>query len=368
MKTSNIAVGLSILVFFLLAPLYPHAYAHPDFRIVNEILEVPAGRFVEYPLSVHFHRVVGAFEVISPINGVITILIMDDPSYAIYASDKQVSPLYSSSKINKGTLNFLVPCCKEPRSEPGVMLEEAPGGFAGAYNRYHLVVDNANSSANARIMLRVTLIHDGPGVVLHDGEPFATVQLGGFFGIVGFMMGMHMWRSIRRSPSTVESQANRKVMLASVRCVAIFAASTLIGFTMAVLGARSYGGSLVDGLVASLAGIQLPPNPFVGSELILLPITLIPWILALIIWVKGFRTAAKTGSLTLGSIGVVMGAMSLAVGLLFTLNYFSAPFSLLPFVMGGIFGALFVIGGLYLVRKFRKAEGDLLLTRGGHRG
>ena len=356
------------MLVLLLPTIFPVAYAHPDFRVVDEVLEVPAGRFVDYPLSVHFHRVVGTLEVVSPTDGIVTILIMDDPSYAIYASGKQVPRLYSSGEINRGTLNFLISCCREPRNEPGVIMEEAPGGFAGAYNRYHLVVENADSSVDARIRLHVTLIHDGLGVVFYDGESFAALQLGGFFGIVGLMMGLHMRRSISRSPPSVESQPTRKLMLASVCCGAIFAASTLIGFTMAVMGARSYGGSLVDGLVASLAGFQLPPNPFAGSEFILLPTTLIPWMLALIIWVKGFRVAAKTGSLMLGGIGVVMGIISFVVGLLLTLNYFSAPFSFLPSVMGGIFGVLQVLGGVYLATKFRKAEGDPLLTRGGHHG
>lgn len=65
--------GLAFILSFLI--LFPQpAYAHPDFPIADSVLQVSPGGFVEFPLSVHFHRVVGTFEVTSPAGGTITAL------------------------------------------------------------------------------------------------------------------------------------------------------------------------------------------------------------------------------------------------------------------------------------------------------
>lgn len=329
----KIVLAISLALWLSSLPIVP-VYAHPDYKIVDEILVVPPGKFVEFSLPVHFHRVVGSFEVVSPADGLVNILLMDNQAFNRYTKGESSSQLYSSGKASKGTLNYLVACCVTP-------IDWYQGNRQEFYTNYHLVIDNQESSS-ITIRLRITLIHDGGAVIAYSGEPFVPVEVVGIFAAIGAVMGLYMRRSIRRTTTSMaERRASRKLMIVSIGSVAFFASASVLGLIVAIMGARSYGGSLIDGLVVGTADIL----GGIPSGLIFFP-----WLFALLLWTKGFGMTVAMGSRLVGSMGVIYGVVSLLVGSLLALNY--GPI-LLPTLVAGIVGLPQILGGLYLIQRYQ---------------
>jgi hypothetical protein len=313
----------------LLIALHVPAYAHPDFPIADTALEIPPGKVVEFPLSVHFHRVVGSFEVISPADGAGTVLVLDDQAFTSYAARQHASPLYSSGKTSQGKLNFLIACC---------IGEFLKSPYTGNYTQYHLVIDNRESSSATTVELRATLIHDGQAVTIYGAEPFAVISIGGFFGAIGAGLALYLIRRVRGRTvsSVVDSRMERKIVLCSLGSLAIVAAASALGLGLASKGIEAYGGNLVEGFFASNAD---RPSQY---------LMFFAWILAVLLWTKSFGMAVAVGSRLVGGIGVIGGVGSLVVGSLLALNYGSILF---PAFAAGVVGLPQILGGLYLIQR-----------------
>lgn len=315
---------------------------------------VPAGNFLEYPLSVHFHRIVGSFAVVSPDAGTVTVLLMDDLNYAEYAAARPASRLYSSGMISRGTLNFLIVCCVKPETTPGYVGEVVSSGYTRGYTRYHLVLENPDSSASTTVRMKIELIHDGGAVIAYNGEEFAAASTVGFAAVIGVPMIFYMRKSIVRTSTFQEARGLGKITVFPVVSGALAASLTLIGLTLAFLGTLSYGGRLIDGLIASQAEFATPLPSLFGGELSVADVLFPLWLLVILLWMIGFRMASTTGSRLLGSTGVIEGVIPLVMGSTLAVHYWPAPLFFVPILAAGLVGLPQVLGGLYLIRRFQR--------------
>jgi len=337
-KLAGILIGQALLlIYYFLIALPSPAYAHPDFPIADKAVEISPGRFIEFPLTVHFHRVVGSLEVISPEVGTVTALLMDDQAFTRYAAGQPSPKLYSSGTTGSARLNFLIACCR-------VIQLSREYNRELTYTKYHLVIDNTQSSSSVRVKLRASLLHDGLAIIVYGGEPFAVAMVGPFFGAIGLTMAF-MIRRVRRAPVAPlpDSRVGRRIMLLSMASLAIFVLACMLALGWAIAGSRAYGGSLIDGLSARAA--EVPSRlEFLWSFPVL-------WMAGVLLWMRGFGKAAAAGSRLLGSIGVIEGAGSLLVGALLAFHYRSI---VLPTLFAAIVGLPQIRGGLYLLERSQK--------------
>ena len=333
--------GLAFILSFLI--LFPQpAYAHPDFPIADSVLQVPPGGFVEFPLSIHFHRVVGTFEVTSPAGGTITALLMDDDAFTRYAAGQPSSPLYSSDRTDRGKLNYVIACCR-------IVLLTREYRQDLTYTPYHLVLDNTASPSSVTVRLRANLFHDGMAVIVHVAEPFGIIPMIGFFGAIGVGMSVFMRRKIRAAtPSSLyDGGEGPKVRLLSLGSLASFVALSLVVVSLGIAGMSSYGGSLIDGLaiVTKASGLDLPSAGRYDLVEVLIPAS---WLLALLFWLGAFGAAVNRGSRLAGMIGIGEGLGWLGFWLLVAVNYGSV---LVPAVLAALISLPQSLGGLYLISK-----------------
>lgn len=326
--------GIFIALILFPQPAYAHPDAHPDFPIADSVLQVPPGEFVEFPLSIHFHRVVGAFEVVSPAGGAITALLMNDDAFTRYAAGQPSSPLYSSGRTDRGTLNYVIACCRafvagEDRQE--------------TYTPYHLVLDNTASPSSVTVRLRAVLLHDGGAVIVHVGEPFAIIPMIGFVGAIGVGMSVFMRRKIRAATPSSPSKAREgpKILLLSLGSLASFVVFSLL-VVRGIAGMSSYRQSLIDGLITI--------NPKRGWDLAEV-LMILSWLLALLFWLGAFGAAVNRGSWLTGMIGIVAGLGWLGFWLLVAVNYSSF---LVPALLAVLISLPLSLGGLYLISKSQR--------------
>ena len=336
MRLAVVAAGgflKTFLVLIMVVSLAVPGYSHPDFQIASETVVVGPGGFAEFPLSVHYHRIVGNFEVVDPVGGGVTLLLFDEQGFTDYAEGRADSRLYSSEENSKGSVNFLIPCCVER-----------------TYSEYHLVVDNTASSSPSSVRLHIELVHDDLAVIILDAEPSAAVLGGGLFGVFGVIISLSLVSAVRGSPnaSVRERGSVRRVRLLSLAGSTILVAVFLLGFGVAALGVESYGGSLVEGFVAGVTRLSLPQGPFGSTLSVLVAVMVFPWIFAMILWTKSFGMAVGVGSRMVGVIGIVHGAGLFLIASILALTYESI---LLPILISGIVGLPQILGGAYLIQR-----------------
>lgn len=322
----------------------PPAYAHPDLPVTDSTVEVAAGTFVAFPLSAHFHRMVGKIEVIRPGEGTVSVLLMDDPGFASYAAGQLAPYLYSSGRTHEARLNFLIACCTR-RLDLG-------GKFAQQWDPFHLVIDNRESSSAALVKLRAALIHDGAAVVLYNGEPFAAVQVVGFFGAFGIISAFFVIKTARRGPGRARApdQTGRSERAYALGSLFLFGAASMLAAALAAKGMTSYGGGLVEGLVASQADLQFPAGSLEESLPLFQFLIPLSWLAAVVLWLKSFSLAAVAGSGLAASVGLLEGAGSLVVGVLLAASYGSI---LLALAMAAVVALSQLLGGLRLLQGTR---------------
>lgn len=333
--------GLAFVLSFLI--LFPQpAYAHPDFPIADSVLQVSPGGFVEFPLSIHFHRVVGTFEVTSPAGGTITALLMDDDAFTRYAAGQAWSPLYSSGRTDRGKLNYVIACCR-------IVLLSREYRQQLTYTPYHLVLDNTASPSSVTVRLRTVLLHDGLAVIVHVGEPFGIIPMIGFFGVIGVGMSVFMRRKSRAAtPATpYEAREGPKILLLSLGSLASFVVLSLLVVNGGIAGMSSYGGSFIDGLIAIDAPSFQSGRRYDPAE----GLSALSWLLALLFWLGAFWAAVNRGSRLAGMIGIGEGLGWLGFWLLVAVNYGSVP---VPAVLAGFISLPQVLGSLYLIRRSRR--------------
>ncbi|MBI4329639.1 MAG: hypothetical protein HY685_07225 [Chloroflexi bacterium] len=316
-----------ILITCSLIAIPEPVYAHPDFPIADTTIEVQPRQFVEFPLSIHYHRVVGSFDVIAPQGSIVTALVMDDQTFSKYASGQPSSPLYSSGKVGTGRLNLLIFCCP-------VHVWSGEYDQELTYTKYHLVIDNTESSSSATVRLQAILLHDGVAAVMHGAEPFALGLYGGLFGAIGVILSVFMRRGARATTvaSAKDGRARTKMLLLSVGSLAIFSAAYALGFGLAITETE----------ISRSGGYLMP----------------LLWILAIFLWLQGYRMTAPLGSRLAGSIGVIEGLGPLLVASFlawnYGWNYGSIAALLIPALLGGVVGLPQVVGGFYLIQKTQR--------------
>ena len=330
--------GLAFILSFLI--LFPQpAYAHPDFPIAETVVDVPPGGFVEFPLSIHFHRVVGTFEVTSPAGGTITALLMDDDAFTRYAAGQPSSPLYSSGRTDRGKLNYVIACCR-------IVLLSREYRQDLTYTPYHLVLDNTGSPSSVTVRIRANLLHDGMAVIVHVAEPFGIIPMIGFFGAIGVGMSVFMRRKIRAATPSSASEAREgpKLLLLSLGSLASFVVLSLVVVSLGIAGMRSYGGNLIDGLILyQKLGLDTP-----SAERYVQVLIILSWLLAFLFWLGAFRAAVNRGSRLAGMIGIGEGLGWLGFWLLVAVNYGSF---FVPAVLAALISLPQSLGGLYLIPK-----------------
>lgn len=326
-----------VSTLLVLITLPAPAYAHPDFLIADQTFSIDPRKFLGFPLSVHYHRVVGSFQVISPAGGLVNVYLMDDQTFARYVAGQPAPELYSSGKTNSGVLDFLIPCCIGGKWNSGTY----ESGQRNDYTKYHLVIDNRESSSSTTVRLRVDLLHDGIAVITYYGEPFAVAQVGGLFISIPAIWSFTMMKRARNISSAGNIRMGRKLVLSSVGSVAtlFIIAISIYGFSAAIK--RAYG----ESVVASLSF----PLGLVGEVLSIAAI-ITPWVFAVYIRKGSLHIAERLGSGLLGAIFLMLGVGSLLLGLL-TFGY---GFTLPQIFFHVIFGTLQVLGGMYLISKFRR--------------
>jgi len=333
--------GVAFILSFLI--LFPQpAYAHPDFPIAETEVDVPPGGFVEFPLSVHFHRVVGTFEVMSPAGGTITALLMDDDAFTRYAAGQASSPLYSSGRTDRGKLNHAIACCR-------IVILSGEYRQDLTYTPYHLVLDNTASSSSVTVRLQAVLLHDGLAVIVHVAEPFGIIPLIGFLGAIGVGMSVFMRRKIpAATPSSpYEARQGPKILLLSLGSLASFVVLSLFVVNGGIAGVSSYGGSFIDGLIAIDAPSFQPRLRF-GRYDPAEGLIILSWLLALLFWLGAFGAAVNRGSRLAGMIGIGEGLGWLGFWLLVAVNYSSF---FVPALLAGLISLPQSLGGLYLISK-----------------
>ncbi len=345
-RSATVLVRCGLFVSLYLLAVQPSpAYAHPDFPIADKAVEISPGRFVEFPLSVHFHRVVGSLEVISPEAGAVTALLMDDQAFARYAAGEAWSPLYSSGRTDRGKLNYVIACCR-------IVLLSREYRQELTYTPYHLVLDNTASPSSVTVRLRAVLLHDGLAVVVHVAEPFGIIPMIGFFSAIGVGMSVFMRRKIRAASPSSPSEARQgpKILLLSLGSLASFVVLSLFVVNGGITGMSSYGGSFIDGLIA-IDAPSFEGGPRWGPAESLIPLS---WLLALLCWLGAFAAAVNRGSRLAGMIGIGEGLGWLGFWLLVAVNYGSV---LVPAVLAGLISLPQVLGSLYLIRRSRRKMG-----------
>lgn len=334
-RLAKFAGQLGFLSVFLLMTIIPSVQAHPDFEIVDGTIEIAPGKFAEFPLAVHYHRVVGTFEVINPADGTVNILLMDDQAFSNFAAGQPSSQLYSSGETNRGTIDLPIHCCIKARTGQSERDSD--------YTKYHLVIDNSESSSSTAVRLQVDLLHDEIAVVFLYGEPFAVLQLGGFLVLVPTAWSLIMAKRKRGAQSVANIGTGRNFMLLLGGSIAILflTALTSYGFSGAI--EETYGERAV-------AGITLPLGLAGGS--LSLSVIMIPWVSAVYLRRKGLDTAVKVGSRMIGAIFLIQGIGSVLAWTLLALN---SGFTLPPgLVFIFIVGVLQTLGGGYLIQRFRR--------------
>lgn len=345
-RSATVLVRWGLFVSLYLLAVQPSpAYAHPDFPIADKAVEISPGRLVEFPLSVHFHRVVGSFEVISPEAGTVTALLMDDQAFARYAAGQAWSPLYSSGRTDRGKLNYVIACCR-------IVLLSGEYRQELTYTPYHLVLDNTASPSSVTVKLQAVLLHDGMAVIVHVAEPFGIIPMIGFFGAMGVGMSVFMRRKIRATTPSSPSEAREgpKILLLSLGSLASFVVVSLFVVVGGIAGMSSYGGSLIDGLaiVTKASGLD---TPSVGRYDLAEVLIILSWLLALLFWLGAFGAAVNRGSRLAGMIGIGEGLGWLGFWLLVAVNYGSV---FVPAVLAGLISLPQVLGSLYLIRRSRR--------------
>ena len=351
-----VLAGSILTTLFFIMPA--SAYAHSDFQIADGAFEVAAGRFREFVLPVHFHRIVGSFEVVRPVGGTVNVHVMDDQSFVKYAGGELAPRLYSSGETRSGTLNFLIGCCYDwtvvdPKTEPSVIIEEVSTEYDRLYFKHHLVIDNTNSFESKTVRLKASLIHDGAAVLVYSGEEFVILEVGIFFGVVAVGLGLYVRKKIRQAKnfSIPDRKMKGKVLVFAVASLVVSASTVVLGLSLALMGSSSYGGSLLEGFAASAA--DLP------ARRLLFAVVFVPWLLAVLLWMKAFSTTATMGSRLVGSIGLMQGISPVFLALLTAFDY---GFPHVTTLFGGvglilissIFGLPQMMGGLYLVKRSQK--------------
>lgn len=285
-------------------------------------------------MPVHYHRVVGSFQVVSPAGGTVEILVMDNRSFTKYATAQTVSYLYSSGRAGEGALNFPLHCCiRSGNDDPGEYSQEL------TYTEYHLVIDNRPSSVSATVRLQVDLLHDGIAVVFLYGEPFAVAELGSLLVTIPAIWSLIM---IRRGACTQSvGGLGRKLVLISVGSVAIlFLASVTVGGFSATIE-RTFGENLVADATPYLA--------LFGGSLSILAVA-IPWVATIYLRKKDLHRAPRLGYRLAGAVFVAQGSLSVLFWVLLASNYRGI---LLPMLVLIPIGLLQVPAGLYLIRRAR---------------
>jgi hypothetical protein len=269
---------------------------------------------------------------------------MNDQAFTKYAAGHPATQFYFSDKAGNGKLNFLIRCCfsfkdffTQEYTEEGVP--------SGAYSKFRLVIANSDPNASTTVRLKVDLIHDGLAILVLGGEPFGTVIGGAVFGGIGLLMAVFLRRNARAATaSPAGSTAGGKIAFFSLAALVVFGIASALGLGLALNGSRSFGGTLIDGLAVRNA-VDFPAPR--GAPFFV-------WMLALILWLAGFRLAATGGSRLLGGVGLIQGAGPFLLGSLLALNYGSV---LAPAFFASVVGLPQVLGSLYLIQRSRRKMG-----------
>lgn len=326
--STRILAASTLLTLFLIS--LPTVYGHPDFQVTDATLEVAPRGFVDFPLSVHYHRLLGSLEVVSPAAGTVNILVLDELAFSNYTAKQPANKLYSSGSVNKITLDLPLHCCIRVHTDSN---ED--------YTRYHLVIENVEASVPKTVKLKVDLVHDGMAVILYYGEPLAVAQVGGLLVVISSIWSVI---SIKRGTvlSAVEKGVGRKTLLLALGSLAIL---FLAAFS-------AYGSSRVVELIygeSQLASFSLPIGAVGGAFSV--SAILIPWIFAIHVRRKGANVAVRLGSRLMGTVFLILGVDFLLEGIVLQLTYRTA---LPPVLVLGTVGLLLVLGGSYLITRFRK--------------
>ena len=129
----------------------------------------------------------------------------------------------------------------------------------------------------------------------------------------------------------------------------LLALGSLAILFLAAISAYGLGGALERIYGESKLAIFSLPIGVVGGAFSISAI-LIPWVFAVHLHKKGASVAIRLGSRLMGTAFLILGVDLLAVGILLQLTYRTA---LPPILVLGTVGFLLVLGGSYLMTRFR---------------
>ncbi len=236
----------------LLAAASP-ANAHADIALADEAHVIPAGGALDFGTTLHYHRVVGTVQVTETGAAALTVVAIHNETGA-----RQVI----AGPGGDLRFNALVRCCDDASWAPYTIRLENPGPSA------------------VEATARITLVHDGLGVLVDDAETGAASTAFLVFGVIMAAVAIRIYLADAKP-----NGGERRTRIAA----GLLLASWLVSLPMSIWGMTRYGG----GVNAAIAGAtaDLPPmdHPIVTVHVILLVGLIALWSAATLTWASATR-------------------------------------------------------------------------------
>lgn len=260
------------------------ASAHENKLVADELVSIAPGASVEYPVTLHYHRLVGAVAA----EGSSLVVGVSGPG-----GTTRVAGPGSDLRVDA-----LVRCCK------------------GTTWAEHVVTIENVGAAAASPQVRLVLLHDGLSVTADDAGAGAAVSL---LVLVAVPSALAL-RRLRRRQAPAETRRPLAVAWGALAALCLLAAA------LALPSMLLYGGGPAAGAMASAAHLPWVGNAFVTTSDLLLLALLALWILALLAWASAAR---RERTATTRLLGGVLAAGALAASIAWAIEGPSWPVPLL---------------------------------------
>jgi hypothetical protein len=263
------------------------AWAHPDAMLVDGRFTIEPGASATFPASVHFHRLVARYDVVSPDAANLRLEVVP---FAAGATEVASAPLRGAGRVH-----HLIDCCLD-------------ADFSG----YDVVVRNGGPAA-ATFELRAWVVHDEFAVVARAAESGAVeVPLALFLALgVAAVLVAHRAR-VRETRYGGSAPGGRRAFLWSL---GLFGAAVAVALALGVAGMLRYGTGPVSGLVAIMADVPVPGGPFGSRMALVMGVLLLGWVGAVGAWIVAVAGGAHLASPRgIAGLGLALAAVHLAGG------------------------------------------------------
>lgn len=285
-------------------------WSHADFRVADATFTLAPGEERTFPMSVHYHRLVGRFDVAGAEQAAVKFIVLDGATWASEGAtaSSELAEFVLPSE-DAPVLNYLVRCCDD-----------------ATYTPYMLVARNPGSAATT-VDLYAWTVHDDFAVVVDRAENGAFGIPFVLFAALGALALGTAMRSRRGA-----GRNRRRVSKALRWSVGVALTAGVLALGLGIAGAMRYDTGLVVGLIAVLADLPVPGGPFGSRAAAVMGVLMLGWLGAVGAWIGSIPTGPR---MPVATVGALLGGVSLLGGVLLGSAYGALA---VPLALGVVLG------------------------------